>query len=457
MQRFKKQSSSKQTPREQSTSGRKGLTRQQKAAGVRLNTTGKPGKNAYATFLANNLQEGGKKYLSGYSYKEAHAIVNKSIKDFWAENKVPGKCLKLIESKPHTEWRGDCTIAVSGRGANMKLEIPKELLQLEQVDEASKQLFDIIINQVSKAHLVALQNVLTAITIRTLSNESKAVIFQVKETSKKTIQNIKSIDQFLTREVPIFSCSYILIASSRSACHLESPLPLGHTFRKISGTDTIEVGPNKLHIHPLEFFRTNRSVLSEMNKKVAEMLTITDKENLIDLYSGSANWTFLSGEQYERTWSVDIKKYSRDGFSVNSGIQKKRNGSFVMEKVSSEFLKRFIPDTNEIPTTVIIDPPVPQLDAGILRTIADKQVKKVVHIFNDINCMPEEIRKWRKHGYILKKVIPFDSKPFSGQPECIALLTVDYLGLLDKTAPKKKKQIKSAPAANTTGIRFVQD
>ena len=187
------------------------------------------------------------------------------------------------------------------------------------------------------------------------------------------------------------------------------------------------------------------------------MLNPKATENFIDLYSGSGQWTFLSGGIYNRTYSIDIKKYSREGFMVNAAKNKVRNCSFVTEKISSEFLKKFIAEEPEFKTTVMLDGPTGQLEDGILRTLAEKKVQRIIHVFDDINAVPEQIRKWRKHGYILKKIIPFDSKPFSGQVECIALLNIDFLGLLDKTKTLKKKQIKTGPKANTSGIRFVQD
>ncbi|MGL1901780.1 MAG: hypothetical protein OCC49_06565 [Fibrobacterales bacterium] len=438
--------------------GRIKLTRQQKAEGVKVSAL-KPSKSIFETILAKNLQEGGKKYLSGYTYSESADLVNQTIKEFWKDQKVPGKCLKLIESKPHNGWRGDCTLKVSGKGAQLKYDIPKELTRLEQVDEASQQLFDSVIIQLSKPHLVSLQNHISAITIRTLSDERKVVIYQVSDTTKRAIQNLKSVDQFLEREVDFYAGCYALITGSGKACTFDEPLPLGYKFKKISGGDTITVGPQQLEIHPFEFYRSNRGIISSMDQKVAEMLKPqkTGEEHFIDLFSGSSHWTFLAGADYKKCWSVDIKKMARESFTANSAIKKRKNGSIIIDKIDSEFLKRFIPDENEIPATLMIDSPSAQLPSGILRSIADKKVKRVVQVFNDINMIPEEIRKWRKHGYILKKIIPFDSKPFSGQPECIALLNIDYLGLLDKNQPKKKKQIKSTPAANTSGIRFVQN
>ena len=63
--------------------------------------------------------------------------------------------------------------------------------------------------------------------------------------------------------------------------------------------------------------------------------------------------------------------------------------------------------------------------------------RRIAHLFCDLDVMPSEIGKWRKQGYMVAKVIPFDMFPGTNNLEVLVVLLPDKFGLLNRKPPPK--------------------
>jgi tRNA/tmRNA/rRNA uracil-C5-methylase (TrmA/RlmC/RlmD family) len=79
---------------------------------------------------------------------------------------------------------------------------------------------------------------------------------------------------------------------------------------------------------------------------------------------------------------------------------------------------------------LLLDPPRQGTGPGLIRALAARKPRRVAHWFCDMDAMPAEIERWRRHGYMVAKVTPLDMFPGTDNLEVLALLLPDKFGIL---------------------------
>jgi len=71
---------------------------------------------------------------------------------------------------------------------------------------------------------------------------------------------------------------------------------------------------------------------------------------------------------------------------------------------------------------------------------------RVVHLFCDIDRLPIDIAEWRRGGYWVKSIVPFDM--FPGTPSLEVAVLLEPMSPLTKTESNFEGRHKSKPRAN---------
>ncbi|CAG1772439.1 partial putative RNA methyltransferase, partial [uncultured bacterium] len=59
----------------------------------------------------------------------------------------------------------------------------------------------------------------------------------------------------------------------------------------------------------------------------------------------------------------------------------------------------------------MLDPPRNGTAPGVIEVIAGRRCHRVVHLFCNIEVMPEEVQRWKKAGYTIVEAVPMDMFP----------------------------------------------
>jgi tRNA/tmRNA/rRNA uracil-C5-methylase (TrmA/RlmC/RlmD family) len=106
-------------------------------------------------------------------------------------------------------------------------------------------------------------------------------------------------------------------------------------------------------------------------------------------------------------------------------------------------LARHLPPPDGIPEIHLLDPPRQGTAPGLIRALAERKPRRVAHLFCDMDTMPAEVERWRKQGYMVAKVQPYDMFPGTDNLEVLVVFMPDRFGLLNR----KPTAISGQPSA----------
>jgi tRNA/tmRNA/rRNA uracil-C5-methylase (TrmA/RlmC/RlmD family) len=72
---------------------------------------------------------------------------------------------------------------------------------------------------------------------------------------------------------------------------------------------------------------------------------------------------------------------------------------------------------------ILLDPPRSGTDKEVIEYIAARKPTRVLHIFCNVDIMPNELKRWTESGYSITRAIPFDMFPGTSAIEMMVLLT----------------------------------
>jgi tRNA/tmRNA/rRNA uracil-C5-methylase (TrmA/RlmC/RlmD family) len=67
-------------------------------------------------------------------------------------------------------------------------------------------------------------------------------------------------------------------------------------------------------------------------------------------------------------------------------------------------------------TDVVHDPPRKGTGRGVIESLAAMNVRRVLHVFCGVDTLADELSRWKKAGYVPRRIVPLDM--FAG---CAAL------------------------------------
>jgi 23S rRNA (uracil1939-C5)-methyltransferase/tRNA (uracil-5-)-methyltransferase len=182
---------------------------------------------------------------------------------------------------------------------------------------------------------------------------------------------------------------------------------------------TEKVGDLKLHFLARDFFQNNPFILPAFTTYVREQAVASGARLLVDAYCGSGLFALTAAPAFERVAGVEISATSVNFARENAKANGIGNAVFQAGDASAIFAGLTFPAEQ---TVVVIDPPRKGCDENFLSQLFQYGPRAVVYVSCDPATQMRDLVSFRKNGYELTAVQPFDLFPQTRHLECVITL-----------------------------------
>jgi tRNA/tmRNA/rRNA uracil-C5-methylase (TrmA/RlmC/RlmD family) len=182
------------------------------------------------------------------------------------------------------------------------------------------------------------------------------------------------------------------------------------------------VGGKNFVFPPLAFAQINHSLLDILTEMAGTLLAPDPRGTLYDLYCGYGLFALTLAGRVRRTIGADIAPSSIEAARTNASRLAITNSRFLRSNLTPPSVAELVRDMS--PSDVaLLDPPRNGTAPGIIEIIASRKPQRVLHIFCNIDLLPQEVSRWRMAGYTMKDAVPVDMFPGTSSVEVLVLLT----------------------------------
>jgi len=171
---------------------------------------------------------------------------------------------------------------------------------------------------------------------------------------------------------------------------------------------------------PSVFTQSNPPVNEAMIETVLEWADLSVKEAVLDLYSGTGNFSIPCARSAGRVTGVEVNKKAVGFARKNAELNGAENIEFVMMSCE-EFLDRNA-GGGERYDIVVLDPPREGAKA-IIDPVVKLSPDKIIYISCDPATLSRDLKRFDERGYGLIKSRPFDMFPQTYHIESVSLLS----------------------------------
>jgi 23S rRNA (uracil1939-C5)-methyltransferase len=250
---------------------------------------------------------------------------------------------------------------------------------------------------------------------------STMVILSVTELSPSILKSANALSKMLTATPSAVHAVFIHEDESDGRYYLGSGDPAGRIMlRKLYGVKGLkhDVAGKRFFYSPTSFSQVNHSALEAMSSAVRALLQPDGKETLLDLYCGYGLFGLLFAGSFRNVLGADISPDAISAAQDNAAHQHAHNARFIRSTLDEESVYTLL-QRSKPPFSVILDPPRGGTAEGMLPLIASFAPGRVVHLFCNIERMPEELDRWKHHGYEVHAAVPVDMFPGTASIEIV--------------------------------------
>lgn len=179
-------------------------------------------------------------------------------------------------------------------------------------------------------------------------------------------------------------------------------------------------------ISPTSFFQTNTEQAEKLYARAIEMLELSGKEHVFDLYCGTATLSMALALAAEKVVGIELNPHAVFDAEENKVLNNISNLEIFCGDVGKVLAAlRKDPDFRS-PDAIVVDPPRCGLDAAALENVIALNPKKILYISCNPKTQEENIRFLTQAGYRLMQLQPVDQFPHTLHTENIALLECDF-------------------------------
>ena len=259
------------------------------------------------------------------------------------------------------------------------------------------------------------------------------VIFNMHKLDGPTVRKLKILGSQLSGADMNVVSSFVFLDPSRSKYYLDKrETESRFSVKKLFGPDTLRfsIGEQTYVYDALSFSQVNQSMVPLLLKKAAELLDVAAMDcarmRLIDLYCGYGLFTLYLGKRFCEAWGIDYETASirraRDSVGHCKDLPASCKMRFMIGQITSRGMEEMLPVSGDIPEVVALDPPRRGTEKGVIGAIANRRPEKILHIFCNVDIIPEELEQWKRVGYSASRVLPLDMFPGTPNLEVMVLL-----------------------------------
>jgi 23S rRNA (uracil1939-C5)-methyltransferase len=178
-----------------------------------------------------------------------------------------------------------------------------------------------------------------------------------------------------------------------------------------------ELAGHRFDVSASAFFQVNHAQAEQMVRLVGEALPPRGKL-LIDGFAGVGTFAVIFADRFERVLAIEESHSAAKDSERN--LAQAPNVEMLVGKVED-----MLPELEERPDAIVLDPPRPGCAPPVLRAILEFQPSTVVYVSCNPATLARDLRVLVDGGYTLESVTPLDMFPQTGHIECVAKLTID--------------------------------
>lgn len=206
---------------------------------------------------------------------------------------------------------------------------------------------------------------------------------------------------------------------------------MGDVIRPLWGQTYItdRIGDVNYQISPLSFYQVNPVQTEKLYGIAMEYAGLTGEETVWDLYCGIGTISLFLARKAKTVYGVEVVPQAVRDARKNAEINGIGNVEFFegkAEEVLPEFGRKYSQEHGGKlyhVDVVVVDPPRKGCDEGLLRTIVEMGVKKVVYVSCDPATLSRDLKFLRGEGYEVERVRAVDQFPHTVHVEVAVLLT----------------------------------
>lgn len=176
-----------------------------------------------------------------------------------------------------------------------------------------------------------------------------------------------------------------------------------------------ELGGHRFDVSASAFFQVNHAQAEQMLRLVGEALP-EQGELLIDGFAGVGTFAVLFADRFARVLAIEESNSAAKDSERN--LAQAPKVQMLVGKVEN-----VLPQLEERPDAIVLDPPRPGCAPPVLRAIKEFQPATVVYVSCNPATLARDLRILVDGGYRLDWVTPLDMFPQTGHIECVSKLT----------------------------------
>jgi 23S rRNA (uracil1939-C5)-methyltransferase len=173
----------------------------------------------------------------------------------------------------------------------------------------------------------------------------------------------------------------------------------------------------KFDISPQAFFQPNTFQAEKLFSLALEAAALTGKEVVFDLYCGAGTIALAMASKAKAVYGIELNSSAVINATQNALTNGIKNAIFYEGDVFKK-----MPDINEKPHVIVVDPPRNGLQEGLTDRIAEFGPERVVYVSCNPTTLARDLALFKKTGYSLLYVQPVDMFPHTYHIENVALL-----------------------------------
>ena len=385
--------------------------------------------------------------LAPLDYTAELELKNAAIRKFWELHNLPDKPSRVIASPLPRHYRSTSKRRLIRKGKHWEWDFFLERLGGGKAKEGPGILEPVTHEAVYKQALEKLnedpyRNLADSLNFLIVRGAPELmVIFNVFRLNAEVVRKTRMLAEHLAhREGSGVVAAHIFFDASRSEYYLEAQVSPGpFRIKKLFGPEFLPIGIEawRYYLHPTGFFQVNTSILPRLMDEVKIALKTSKQDRFLDLYCGCGLFTFPVAKDCREAHGVEASPMACDAARQSASFLRSPNTRFVSGRIEARKLSKLLPLPDGTPEVLLLDPPRQGTSPGLIPALAERKPRRIAYLFCEMDTIPGEIGKWRKQGYMVAKVVPFDMFPGTNNLEVLVLLLPDKYGLLNRKPPSK--------------------
>ena len=349
------------------------------------------------------------------------------------ERQIPGK-IQASFTAPASNVADWC-IRVDQRDPHHHLHI----LNAGGADLDPPALVEDLLEYLSQEHQYYTRKAMLQLYVRPTAPGEWAVLLQAQIRGAGTGHALKLMETFLQRKHPEVKAFHRVDCKPFVPFSLQHPpKSMKYDLHPIFGPEILPLASSGQSFHILEWLPAIRDPWLKLPEKLLASIHPMPGDCLLDLHCGSGFLGIGMAKAFQEVHCVDARGISQLSVTANLKDGTHRNVHYTQATVDGPFIEKFL-SSRKGPFTVILNPQHGEaLPTGVIQALANPKVGRVVHIGSDPDMVEAEIRRWRRAGMLLRKMVPLDLNPTAKGIELALFLAPDREGVLRKGAEAKK-------------------